>query len=140
MKSSTNVRSSWYRWFSTQLPIRMRITLGWIRAGGARVKCKNCLTMDGTGNRNPIARCSRVKNTPLCSPLKVDSSGLSTNQKLMLSGTSQYLNNSSIVRDEMILLAEGVAPLRSSGRSLVEVSSWPLAILQAHQKEKKKKY
>ena len=112
--------------------------LGWIRAGGARVKCKNCLTMVGTGKRNPAARCSRVKNTSLCSPLKVDSSGLFTNRKLMLLGTSQYLISSFIVRDEMILLAEGVARVRPSGRPLVEVSSWPLAILQADQKEKKK--
>ena len=138
IKSSTNVRSSWYKWFSTQQPIRMRIMLGCIRAGDARVKCKNCLTMAGTGNRNPIARCYRVKNTPLCSKLKVDSSDLFTNWKLMLSGTSQYLINSSIVRDEMMLLAEGVARVRSPGRPLVEVSSWPLAILLANQKEKKR--
>ena len=99
---------------------------------------KNCLTMAGMRKRKPAARCFRVKNTPLCSPLKVDSYGLSTNQKLMLAGTSQYLINSSIVRDEMMLLAEGVARVRPPGRPLVEVSSWPLAILQADQKKKKK--
>ena len=79
------------------------------------MKCKNCLTMAGTGKRNPAARCSRVKNTPLCSLLKVDSSGLSANRKLMLVGTSQYLINSSIVKDEIMLLAEGVARVRPPG-------------------------
>ena len=102
------------------------------------MKCKNCLTMAGTGKRNLTARCSRVKNTSLCSPLKVDSSGLSANRKLMLAGTSEYLINSSIVREEMILLAEGVARVHPPGRPLVEVSSWPLDILQEDQKEKNK--
>ena len=37
-----------------------------------------------------------------------------------------------------MLLAEGVARVRLSERPLVEVSSWPLAILQADQKERKK--
>ena len=55
----------------------------------ARVKCKNCLTMAGTGKCSSAAKCSRVKNTPLCSPPKVDYSALSINQRSMLSGTSQ---------------------------------------------------
>ena len=138
IKSSTNVRSSWYKWFSTQQPIRMRITLGCIRAGDARVKCKNCLTMVGTGKRSPAARCSRVKNTPLCSPPSVDSSALSINRRSMLLGTSQCTFSSSIVRDAMILLAEGFARGRPLRRPLVEVSSRPLTILQAYQKERKR--
>ena len=125
MKSSTNVRSSWYKWFSTQQPIRMRITLGCIRAGGARVKCKNCLTMAGTGKRSPTTRCSRVKNTPLCSPPSMDSSALSINRRSMLSGTSQCTFSSSIVRNAMILLAEGFARGPPPERPLVEVSSRP---------------
>ena len=109
IKSSTNVRSSWHRWFSTQMSIRIQITLGWIRAGGARVKCKNCLNMSCIGKRNPAARCSRVKNTPLCSLPSVDSSVLSINRRSMSLGTSQYIFSSSIVMDTMILLAEGFA-------------------------------
>ena len=110
-----------------------------MRAGGTRVKCKNCLTMASMGKRSPTARCSRVKNTPLCSPPKVDSSALSISRRSMLSGTSQYTFNSFIVRDAMTLLAEGVARGRPPGRPLVEVSFRPLTILQADQKEKRKR-
>ena len=138
IKSYTNMRSSWYRWFSTQLPIRMQITLVWIRAGGAQVKCKNCLTMAGTGKRSPAVRCSRLKNTPLCSPPSVESSALSINRRSMLSGTSQYTFSSSIVRDPMTLLAKGFVRGYPPGRPLLEVSSRPLTILQAGQKERKR--
>ena len=139
MKISTNERSSWYRWFSTQLPIRIRITLGWMRAGGARVKCINYLTTVGTGKRSPAARCSRVKNTSLFSPPNMDSSALSINRRSMLSGTSQYTFNSSVVGDAMTLLAEGVAQRRPPGQPLMEVSSRPLTILQENQEEKRKR-
>ena len=139
MKISTNEKSSWYRWLSTQLPIRIRITLGWTRAEGARVKCKNYLTMVGTGKRSQAARCSRVKNTSLCSPPSTDSSALSFNRRSMLSGTSQYVFNSSIVRDAMKLLVEGVVRGRPLRRPLMEVSSRPLAILLADQKERRKR-
>ena len=83
------------------------------------------LTMAGTGKRSPAARCSRVKNTPLCSPPNVDSSALSINRRSMLYGTSQYAFSSSIVRDEMMLLVEGVARRRPLGWPLLEVSSRP---------------
>ena len=124
MKISTNERSSWYRWFSTQLPIRILITLGWMRVGGVRVKCKNCLTMAGTGKRSPAARCSRVKNTSLCSLPNVESSALSINRRSMLSGTSQYTFNSSIVWDAMTLFAEGVARKVSLGGALRDDHLW----------------
>ena len=108
---------------------------GW----GAGVKCRSCLTMVGTRKRSLAARCSRVKNTPLCSPPNVESSALSINRRSMLSGTSQYTFSSSIVRDAMSLLAEGFAWGRPPGRPLVEVSSRPLAILQVDQKERKRR-
>ena len=79
---TTNERSSWYKRFSTLHPVRIRMVLGWTRADGVLVKCKNYLTM---AEWTRVARCSRVKNTALCSPPRVDSSGSSINLRLMLS-------------------------------------------------------
>ena len=70
-------------------PVRIRIVLGWIRADAALVKCKNYLTMAGTGKRSPATRCSRVKNTALCSRPRVDSFDSSISLRSMLAGTSQ---------------------------------------------------
>ena len=114
------------------------MTLGWMRAGGARVKCKKCLTMACTGKRSSAARCSRVKNTPLCSSPNMELFALSINQRSMLSSTSQYTFNSSIIRDAMTLLAEGFARGRPPGQPLMEVSFRPLTILQDDQKERKR--
>ena len=76
--------------------------------------------------------------TPLCSSPDMESSTPSINRRSMLSGSSQCTFSSSIVRDAMTLLVEGFARGRPPGRPLVEVSSRPITILQAYQKERKR--
>ena len=65
-------------------PVRILITFGWIRAGGALQKCRNCFTRDEMGKRSPIISCSRVKYTTLSSSLTTDSAGPSGNSKSIL--------------------------------------------------------
>ena len=66
-------------------PTKIRMTFGWIRAGDAPKKCRNCLIRDKTGKRSPAATCSRVKYTaPSPSPI-VDSTRPSVNSISVLS-------------------------------------------------------
>ena len=62
-------------------PVRIRMTFGWIRAGGALEKCRNCFTRDEMGKRSPVASYSRVKYTTLSSSSIVDLAGPSNNSK-----------------------------------------------------------
>ena len=62
------------------------MAFGWIRAGGAPKKCRNCFTTDEIGKRSLAASCSRVKYTTLSSPLTVDLAGPSGNSKSILPG------------------------------------------------------
>ena len=65
---------------------RIQMTFGWIRAGGALEKCKNCLIRDKTRKRSLATSCSRGKCTaPSPSPI-VDSAGPSGNSISILSG------------------------------------------------------
>ena len=59
--------------------VRIRMTFGWIRAGGAPKKCRNCLTRDETRKRSPAASYFRVKYTTPSSSLIVDLPGPSDN-------------------------------------------------------------
>ena len=61
------------------------MTFGWIRAGGAPEKCRNCFTRDEMGKRSPTTSCSRVKYTALSSSSIVDLAGPSDNLKSILS-------------------------------------------------------
>ena len=70
-------------------PIRIRMTFGWIRTGGAPEKCRNCFTRDEMGKRSPAASCSLVKYTTLPSSSTVGSVEPSGNSKLILLGIWQ---------------------------------------------------
>ena len=61
--------------------VRIWMTFGWIRAGGALEKCRKYFTRDDTKKQSPAASCSRVKYTILSSSPIVGSTGPSDNLK-----------------------------------------------------------
>lgn len=53
-------------------PISTRIMLGWMKANGIWVKCKNCLRRDERGERSPVLNYSLLKKIPPWATFLVD--------------------------------------------------------------------
>ena len=66
--------------------VRIRMTFGWIRAGGTIEKCRNRFMRDEMGKRSQAASYSRVKYTALSSSSIMDSARPSDNSKSILLG------------------------------------------------------
>lgn len=58
---SRKERSNWYNTSKTLHPIKIRMTLGWMKANQILEQCRNCLRRDRIGNQCPTMNCPFMK-------------------------------------------------------------------------------